>query len=481
MYKLIRSIDKTKLFIVAAYVLIALFTVAYVLIVLHRYWQFQYFFTDNVYFQKAFWDVARFELPIVQHKFLGEIVILGDHFSPTIFFLSLPLPLYRGSEFTQLAMIIPFSIGMVFAVHLAHSLLHDKVRVLFLVMFSYLYLGFQHAMIFGFHEIHFTPLFFWMMVWAYFMKRKMLYIVFIALLLLTKESMPMVVFCWGAFLLLSQGASVRKHAMILMTVAILYFFVVIGVVIPALGGKFLYAPDLGEASASIFTLVSRLFTPEEKIYTFIISVASFGFLPLLNFATLPLVLQDFVMRYISSIPGNNQYSLTFHYGIALTPMLTFSSLWSLYLTQNNTVWRRVTSILLIVGLAITLVTHWSYQGRGPLHQVVISDFYNVTRDNSFLWELIDKTPRDSVVMTMNHLGFALADRDVHQLTSDTETFKRINPEYIVYDKRSDQSPANILPFMNFDEYFEFIELLENDSRFVPYFEKGTLKILKRKS
>jgi len=252
-------------------------------------------------------------------------------------------------------------------------------------------------------------------------------------------------------------------------------------VIPALGGKFLYAPDLGEASASIFTLVSRLFTPEEKIYTFIISVASFGFLPLLNFATLPLVLQDFVMRYISSIPGNNQYSLTFHYGIALTPMLTFSSLWSLYLTQNNTVWRRVTSILLIVGLAITLVTHWSYQGRGPLHQVVISDFYNVTRDNSFLWELIDKTPRDSVVMTMNHLGFALADRDVHQLTSDTETFKRINPEYIVYDKRSDQSPANILPFMNFDEYFEFIELLENDSRFVPYFEKGTLKILKRKS
>ncbi|HNQ31866.1 MAG TPA: DUF2079 domain-containing protein, partial [Candidatus Woesebacteria bacterium] len=270
--------NKTKLLIVAAYVLIALFTVAYVLLVLHRYWQFQYFFTDNVYFQKAFWDVARFELPIVQHKFLGEIVILGDHFSPTIFFLSLPLLLYRGSEFTQLAMIIPFSIGMVFAVHLAHSLLHDKVRVLFLVMFSYLYLGFQHAMIFGFHEIHFTPLFFWMMAWAYFMKRKMMYIVSIALLLLTKESMPIVVFCWGAFLLLSQGASVRKHAMVLMTVAILYFFVVIGVVIPALGGKFLYAPDLGEASASIFTLVSRLFTPAEKIYTFIISVASFGFL-----------------------------------------------------------------------------------------------------------------------------------------------------------------------------------------------------------
>ncbi len=458
------------------YVIIGVFTVAYCLLVLHRYWQFQYFFTDNVYFQKAFWDMARLQAPIVDHKYLGRIHILGDHFSPTMFLLVIPLWLGLGSETMQLAMIIPYALSMILALHVGGSLIRTKSILIFIIIVSFLYLGFQHAMIFGFHEIHIMPFFFWMMVWAFFRKRHVLYWISILALLLTKESMPFVLAGWGLFVLFSQNKRYRSHALILITLSVTYFLLITMYVIPHLGGRFLYVPVL-HGGLNVGEAIRNLFTPAEKVKTFVVTILSFGMLPIAQLAVLPLVLQDFATRYIFSIPGNTQYMMTFHYGIALTPVLVFASIWSVHRLQDSRRW--ILTLMCVVAVISTLYAHLWYMGRGPLQQVLIPDFYKVTADNAFLWDLVEHVPKEGAVMTMNHLGFALADRDVYQITPDTQYLSKVNPLYIVYDTRPGQSPANFLPFMSYEDFMQFIKTLESSPRYKTIYKEGTCVILKR--
>ena len=462
-----------------AWIIILFFTLSYILLVLHRYWQFQYFFTDNVYFQKAFWHVARLQAPIVDHRVLGRIHIFGDHFHPTIFFLSILLPLIGRHEITQLAMIIPLSISLVLAFRVGSLLIKNVWILMAIIVASFLYLGTQHAMIFGFHEVHLVPLFFWIMLYGYFFKKFRLYIAGIVLLLLTKETMAVVVFCWGLFLLISGKRSQLRHALLIMGVALGYFFVVTKIVIPHFSTGYLYSTSISPPK-DLPGLINLLILHKEKVGTFLVSMASFGFLPLLNPATLPLVLQDFLLRYLFPIQGNIQYTLEFHYGIALVPLLTFSSIWSVHVWEKK-VHKLFLSLIAIFIIASCVGFHMFYKGRGPLQQVYIPAFYSVTKDNAFLWELINKVPKQGKIATMNHLGFALADRDVYQLPLTITQLRTLDPDYVVYDKRREQSPANILSFSSFDDYLEFIEELEKDTGYKVYFSKGTLRILQKVS
>ena len=470
--KIIRILEKY-----GAWIIILFFTLSYILLVLHRYWQFQYFFTDNVYFQKAFWHVARLQAPIVDHRVLGRIHIFGDHFHPTIFFLSILLPLIGRHEITQLAMIIPLSISLVLAFKVGSLLIKNVWILMAIIVASFLYLGTQHAMIFGFHEVHLVPLFFWIMLFGYFFKKYSVYIAGIVLLLLTKETMAVVVFCWGLFLLISGKRSQLRHALLIMGVALGYFFVVTKIVIPHFSTGYLYSTSIS-LPKDLPGLINLLILPKEKIGTFFVSMASFGFLPLLNPATLPLVLQDFLLRYLFPIQGNIQYTLEFHYGIALVPLLTFSSIWSVHVWEKK-VHKLFLSLIAIFIIFSCVGFHMFYKGRGPLQQVYIPAFYSVTKDNAFLWELIDKVPKQGKIAAMNHLGFALADRDVYQLPLTITQLHTLDPDYVVYDKRREQSPANILSFSSFDDYLEFIEELEKDTGYKVYFSKGTLRILQK--
>jgi uncharacterized membrane protein len=414
---------------------------------------------------------------MVEHKFLGRIHIFGDHFHPTIFLLSLFLALTGKQEITQLAMIIPLSISLVLALKVGDLLIKTKWILIPLTFASFLYLGTQHAMIFGFHELHLVPLFFWIMVYGYFFKKYKTYVLGLLLLLLTKETMAVVVFCWGLFLLLSGKKAQLRHALVIIAVAVSYFLLITRIIIPHFSTGYLYASSI-RFPKDLASLINLLIVPSQKIGTFFVSMTSFGFLPLLNPATLPLVLQDFLIRYLFPIQGNIQYSLEFHYGVALVPLLTFSSIWTVH------VWEKKVHTLILFLIAIFIVFscvgfHMFYKGRGPLQQVYIPAFYSVTKDNAFLWELIDKVPKKGKVATMNHLGFALADRDVYQIPLTIAQLHKLDPDYVVYDKRREQSPANILSFSTFDEYFRFIDALEKDKGYTVYYAKGTLRILEK--
>jgi len=478
MRKITQSTNKIKVYTIIGIGLIIFFSIAYILLVLNRYWQLQYFFTDNVYFQKALWKVANFQAPIVEHRLLGRINILGDHFHPTIFFVSLFLALTGKNEMTQLAMVIPLFVGMILAYKVASLLIRNKIITIAIIFASFMYLGTQHAMIFGFHELHLVPLFFWMIIYGFFYRKKWIYISGLILLILTKENMAAVLFCWGLFLLMTQRQK-KRQALIIIILSIVYFFTVTKLIMPffSINNLYIQASILPHNLSEYLKLLT---SPHEKMTTIFISMLSFGLLPLLNIASLPLVIQDFFIRYVFNIQGNNQYSIVFHYGIASVSYLVFASIWTIHIFEKKKAPKIIINIFAILIFCTSIFFHLFYLGRGPLQQVfIIPDFYKITKDNAFIWELINHTPKNGIIITMNHLGFPLSDRNVFQFPRDYNNLNSIKPDYIVYDKRQEQSSANIIPFTDFEEFITFINKLERDKRYSTYFKKGSLVILQR--
>lgn len=409
---------------------------------LHRYWQFEYFFVDNVYFHSALWKLSRFEAPIVHHPLLGEINIFGDHFHPTIMFFAALYWLLPKHEIIFVGMALVFGASAYLGMQIAFKLLKHKTAVLGLLFSYFVYLGTQQAFIYGFHEINLTPLFFMATMYAVFFKKKWWYWLSLGLLLLTKESMAAMAIGIGLFLLLALKQ--KSRGLLTVAISIGYFLVATRVLIPYFsGGNNLYtAVDIPLAP---YAIVDRFTVPSEKIETFIVSMATFGFLPLLNVATLPLVLQDFILRYVFAIPGSVQYTLQYHYGIGLVPILFFSSLWSLHqwekrLKQPWIFWG-------ISGLLVlsSLYFHQFYKTRGPLALVYNRGFYGITENNRFLWDFLQNVPKEGTIMTQNHLGLALAQYDVQPICTIYNEFLSMPPDYLVYDLREGQNPNNFFP------------------------------------
>lgn len=259
----------------------------------------------------------------------------------------------------------------------------------------------------------------------------------------------------------------------------MYFFTITKIVMPFFSINNLYIQTT-ILPHNLSDYIKQLTSPHEKITTFFISMLSFGLLPLLNIASLPLVIQDFFIRYAFNIQGNNQYSIFFHYGIASASYLVFASVWTIHVIEQKKAPKILINTFAILIVCTSIFFHLFYQGRGPLQQVfIIPDFYKITKDNAFIWELINHTPKNGIIITMNHLGFPLSDRNVFQFPRDYNNLNSIKPDYIVYDKRQEQSSANIIPFSSFEEFITFINKLESDKRYSIYFKKGSLVILQR--
>lgn len=455
----------------------AIFAIAYSLLMLHKYWQFEYFFVDNVYFHSSLWKLAQFETPIVNHPYLGQINIFGDHFHPTILLVALLFRLFPWHETVFISMAIAYSIGGFFAFLIGRNVLKTKWMMYPLLFAYFLYIGTQNAFIFGFHEINLLAPFFFFSIWALLHKRWRLYAIGLALLLLTKESMAVIgiglaIFTW--FL----GKEYRKMAIATLVVSLGWYMVVTRVIIPAFsGGQFLYGNI--QLPTTPRDMVVRLTDPNEKIETFVVSMASFGFLPLLNIAAVPLVLQDFIVRYVFAIPGNVQYLLTYHYGVALAPMLLLSSMWTVRWIEKKQWGKYAIPLFAAITLLGTFYGNYMLSQRAPVLLVTNKSFYQNTQNNAFLWKLVEATPWDGKVMTQNHLGLPLSQRPTYILARSYKELMSVDPDYIVYDLREGQNPNNFFP-SNEEDWKMIVNQATESGKYEQYFQEGELFILKKR-
>ena len=447
--------------------IVVLFTLSYIFLTLNRYWQFEYFFTDNVYFDTALWKVAHGLAPIVRHSALGEINILGDHFHPTIFLFSLFYLLTSRQEIIFIAMSLLYGLSALLGLIIGFKLIRSRFAVLALMIAYFLYLGTQNAFIYGFHEVNLMSLFFLLTMAGLIFNRNIIYWLGLCLLLLTKESYAVVGIMIGVFIWLSFPQK-RKMAVMTVVLSMIYFLVVTKFIIPSFSGRYLY----GEVSLpkDLPELILRLVTPSEKLRTVFVSLASFGFLPVLNVATLPLILQDLFLRFVFVIPGTVQYSLDYHYNLALAPILLFSSFWTL---------RRFDArVFGVVVLVLSFVFLRFSNPRGPLLLVLNKDFYANTKNNQFLWDFLSRVPKEGKIMTQNHFGYPLDHSSVYEIVTKCDKLQEINPDYVVVDLRPDQNPNNFVPITH-DRTQKWIEYILQRGDFKIYYQDGQNYILQK--
>lgn len=461
--------------------IIIFFTACYIVLLLNKYWQFEFFFTDNVFFDQALWKVSRGYVPIVHHTTLEDINILGDHFSLTIFFFSLLYLLTPRQEIIFIGMSLVYGLSAFFGMLIGFKLIKSRFVTYALLVSYFLYLGTQNAMLYGFHELILFPLFFMVAVFALLTNRTLIFWTSFLLILLTKLSLAVACIALGCFILVAFPKK-RLTGCAAIVFSVLYYLAVTHIAIPYFSQRFLYAESV-HIPQSIHELFFKLTVPKEKIQTFLVSTATFAFLPLANLATLPLLLQDFVIRYLFFKGGNVQYRLFYHYNLGTVPILFFASMWSIHTAQRflaAQVFRGVKGNL-VIGLVIMCAAfyfHRLYEIKGPLLLVFNRDFYAVTQKNAFLWELVEKTPRDGRIMTQNHLGLMFAHDDVVPMETRPYIFVELHPKYIVYDLRRGQNPNNYFPLTEIDT-IHFMESLLSRNAYTIYYQNGSRYILKK--
>lgn len=456
-------------------------TAAYTILMLNWYWQFQYFFVDNVYFHSALWKLANFQEPVVWHPFLRTINIFGDHFHPTILLVAGLMRIFPWNEVVFIIMALSFGLSGYLAFLIGFKILKSRPLTFIMVLAYFLYIAAQNAMIYGFHEINLMPLFFMMTMYSLLSKKWAWYWVSLALLLLTKETIAPIGIGIGLFCLLG----LRRHRRIgvaTILVSLTWFVIATRLIIPHFSNEiFLYnsANFSGtKMPASVTELYERVTQPQEKIETFTVSMLSFGLLPLLNIATLPLVLQDFALRYIFSIPGNVQYTLSYHYGIALTAILFFSSVWSLKVMQDRFKARWLMYLLAAFTLVMTAYYQRLYHIKAPLLLVINPDFYRSTPRNQFLWDFISHVPPEGRIMTMNHLGVPFSRQGVVPFAHNPDELIDYDPDYVVYDLREGQNPNNFNPYP--EAYVQqMVQDLQDSGAYEVYYQSGDQFILKK--
>ena len=95
-------------------------------------------------------------------------------------------------------------------------------------------------------------------------------------------------------------------------------------------------------------------------------------------------------------------------------------------------------------------------------------------------DFLDKVPNDGLVMTQNHLGLPLSNRDVIGLKNSPLDVLTINPKYIVFDLRDGQNPNNYFPTNEVDFRVTINTLLEENHYQILYNQSDRF-ILKKSS
>ncbi len=449
-----------------AVVLCGLFTLAAILVSLHRFWQYETQYYDFGIFDTAIRKVAKFQPPTIDHFIVEDKLIWADHFHPAIFLLS---PLYWFTSRSEVLLIVQaVAVGMSGYVlyRTAQFVLKDNLLSLAVLVSYLLFVGLQNALITDFHEITVATLPLMLTYWAVLTERKRWFVFFFVLTLAFKELLFPLGLGLSLFVYLYRP-SWKKLAALAAGYSVLWGVVTMKVIIPYFsGGLYQYAPK----ATSLGELVGQLFSPMIKLKTTFQIFWSFLFLPLLYLPTLPIIFLNLGMRFISG--SNNHWDLGFHYNAELAPTLAISTVLALSLLQKKL------PKPVVVGVAGLLILNslvlYRFVLRGPLALAYNPAFYAHTQNFRYLDELVARVPAGKSVMTQNNLAPRFTDRHVKLLRANYQDYQ---PEIIVLDLRDGQNPNN---FMGVPDIQEVLQRIQVDPAYTVLYQEGQRYIFARK-
>ncbi len=201
---------------------------------------FSYFTILRHYsFQSSGWDLGIYMQSLYTTGFHGDLLgytfekftvnssgsFLGAHFSPFLFLL---VPLYRVAPFAETLLILQsFVLAMgAYALYLICNYVHANKFISISLAISYLLYTPLHALNwFDFHVQAFIPIFFFLMFYFYIKKDYMKSLVFFFLVLSIIEMMPVLVFAFGLYCMVSDYKDRRAlmYAIAVICISITWF------------------------------------------------------------------------------------------------------------------------------------------------------------------------------------------------------------------------------------------------------------------
>jgi uncharacterized membrane protein len=425
--------DKFILFIISCYFVI------FSVISVNRYWQYQTFYLDFGIYDEAIWKVAHFTAPVVDKGENGRIN-LGDHFTPGMYLLA---PIYWVTD-RQEAMFVAQVLAVSSAAWVLYLIARSRTKNRFVqtaLIVSFLgFVGMQNALITDMHEITFAVLPLMLVFWAIERQKWKQYFIFLFLLLSFKENMAGVVIGTGLYLLIRYRKAYLKQSIVSVVIGLLWGILTTMMIIPSLnGGAYAYAPLFLEGQSWI-AIIGRLFSESLKRETVLYTYATFGFLPLLDISTWPLVFEHYIERFVLSTAGT-RLDLGFHYNAILVPIMSMGVLNSFSFLQKKHVSQKAISIY-SVGIIIWVLFYSRFIYHGPIDLFYNKSFYDQRKNVVYQDEFVNIFPKKGLVLTQNDLAARLTHGpDVRLLRED---FAYLNPDYVI---------LNLTPGQNANSYY----------------------------
>ncbi len=425
-----------KIFLVSFF---SAFSIAFILISLHRYNSGELFYYDFGIFGHIIWQLSRFQIPYINHLVLGNVMFLGDHFNPSLVLIA---PLFWITSDLRI-LLIEQAIATVIAAALIYKI-GKKMNLTSLIAFAtsvayLLFAGVQNPLVTDWHPESTAAVFLLAFVYSLIAKQKRIYtILFLVIFLGFKESnaaTALFVFFW-LFIIFRDK---RKEIAIYTVSSIIYFLIITRLVMPEIAQhEYMYTPS---PPSNPIQLVQNYTNSPQKQTLIYQSFISFGFVPILSGAALLMPLAELGIRLAPNGTIFNNISLGQHYNVLLGVLLSLATLQSfIYIHRYSKDKKYITYIATAVLVLGSLYTTRKIT-QTPINLVINPLFYSQLAPNKKIQEIQQKVPRTGTVMSHNNILPYLINRTdkVYMLK---DTFEPDKPDIIVIDLQTDANPNN---------------------------------------
>lgn len=429
-------------------ILVSIFYFLIILILLlNRFWQYEVFYYDHGYAERAAYQVAHLQNPTWDRE--GRVSIFTDHVYPSLLLTLAPFYWVWDSYLTPI-ILIALLLGSLplIAYEIGNSLKINKVMLYSLIFSFMFYIGTQNAIIFFLKDITVSIPFFLLMLLALIKNKVKSYYFLLLFTIGFKETITITTIALGLALFIFWDKSWRKHAVATIAISLLYGLFISKLFVPYIIFKsyghwasYGFTPEALKNPILYITNFINTSTKRETIFT---SLSSFGFLPALNPFGFILVLQDFAQRFVlvQSLSPLRQ-GLNLHYNISLAAIMFFASALSIRRWQSNKYYKKVIYLHAVIIVLIVLVFH-RFIYHGPFGLLYNKDFYKITNNMKFMNDFVARIPKNGKIMTQNNLAVRFTHNDLYILSS-RGYIDTVKPDVIAMDFRPGQNINNYWP------------------------------------
>ncbi len=451
----------------------AVFLISFVLlssISLYRYNIVQIFHYDLGIFASIIWQLSQGKLAVINHISLGQINFLGDHFEPSLALLSPLFWIVKDIRILLIEQALATTLsGLIIYLIARKRKLKMSTALIFAIIF-FLFAGTVFPLVTDWHPEPTAGFFLLLFIYFFslqvqrpiraggsYTKKKLIPIILAIIFLGFKESNALTLsfFLVSCLFIYKQR---RREILFYLIGAFIWFFASIKILIPHFSGReYFYSPQM---PSNITEFKQSLFNLEK--YEFVWkSFLSFGFLPVLaRFGLIPII-GEILLRIAPLHSFFESFTLKMHYNVYLGIFLALAAIDGFVFIVNRLNVRKYSFIIALFFLlpSIFIAKTITYS---PLILVTNKVFWQEFRPRSDIYQSLKKVPREGSIASQNNFlpHFIMRKENVMSIQKG---YRMKDPEIIVFDLSTGQSPNNFFPqdynfFLNEKTFLEKSEM-----------------------